>query len=447
MTLPTARRLAEDLAAARFRSEALRAMWGVEADDAIGRGLRAAALRAIRDRSDGLAVLARLLVFGQTQPVSDVDAALPGTGAAGLAELELAGIEDGMVVPRAVVRPQSFHDGRGPGEWIVASDLDELASPGPLPADHVLGVGGASLTLAGLQLPTLAVSVLDLGTGCGVQALRALRYADRVVATDVSARALRFAALNAELNAASRLELREGSLFDPVAGERFDRIVSNPPFVITPRAQGIPEYEYRDGGMVGDALVAEVVAAIGTHLNPGGVAQLLGNWESRDGIDGLDRVRAWVEASDIPLEAWVIERESLDPIAYAGMWIRDGGTVPGTPAHDALLDAWLDDFATRGVTAIGFGYLLLRRPAGAPTLSRYERLPQPLPSEGALGAHLAAVLAVHDRMAALTDAELLREHLRVAPDVTEQRHYLPGADESRERGVGLHRACEAAALT
>ena len=58
------RDLAADLSAARFRSEALRAMWGVEADDAIGRGLRAPALRAIRERDDALAVLARLLVFG-----------------------------------------------------------------------------------------------------------------------------------------------------------------------------------------------------------------------------------------------------------------------------------------------------------------------------------------------------------------------------------------------
>src|SRR5690606_34918719 len=133
--------------------------------------------------------------------------------------------------------------------------------------------------------------------------------------------------------------LRQGSLFEPVAGERFDRIVSNPPFVITPRAQGVPEYEYRDGGLVGDALVEQVVAGAGAHLEPGGVAQMLGNWETRDGVAGLDRVRAWVDASPVPLDAWIVEREELDPIRYAETWIRDGGTVPGSSEFDRLLTA------------------------------------------------------------------------------------------------------------
>ncbi|MGW9111990.1 DUF7059 domain-containing protein [Microbacterium sp. NPDC055683] len=442
------RALAADLSAARFRSEALRAMWGVDADDAIGRSLRAPALRAIRDRDDTLATLARLLIFGVAQPRAAVDAALPRSGAAGLEALGLVEADGAAVVPRAVMRPQSFHDERGPGEWLLASDLDELAvGGGALAEDHVLGAGGASLTLAGLQLPTPVRSVLDLGTGCGVQALRARRYAERVVATDISARALRFAELNAALDAADSIETREGSLFAPVAGERFDRIVSNPPFVITPRATGVPEYEYRDGGLVGDALVQEVVAGVGAHLEPGGVAQFLGNWETKDGAAGLDRVRAWVEASDVPLDAWVVEREELDPIAYAEMWIRDGGTAPGTPAHDRLLDAWLDDFAERGVTAVGFGYVLLRRAEGRPTLARYERVGQPIPSEGGLGAHLAQVIAAHDRVAGLDDDALLALHLRVAADVTDSRHHLPGAEEPSvielRQGGGFGRSVQA----
>lgn len=197
-----------------------------------------------------------------------------------------------------VVRPQSFHDDRGPGEWWVASDLDEIAlGGGALAEDHVLGVGGASLTLAGLQLPSPARRVLDLGTGCGIQALRARRYADEVVATDLSARALDYARMNLLIDETDGVELREGSLFEPVAGETFDRIVSNPPFVITPRAARVPEYEYRDGGLVGDALVEQVFAGVGAHLEPGGVAQMLGNWETRDGVGSLDRVRAWVDAS------------------------------------------------------------------------------------------------------------------------------------------------------
>ena len=236
-----------------------------------------------------------------------------------------------------------------------------------------------------------------------------------VVATDVSERALRFTRLNALLNGVAAISTRRGSLFEPVAGEQFDRIVSNPPFVITPRGEGVPAYEYRDAGLQGDDLVASFITGVGTHLAPGGVAQLLGNWESRDGRTGLERSRAWVEAAPVALDAWVIERESLDPLSYAELWIRDGGTLPGTPRFAALVDAWLDDFAARGVGRIGFGYVLLRRPAdGEPTLARYERISQTLDPRTALGSHCADALAAHDRLAALDDTALAASVLVVA---------------------------------
>ncbi|MFC7405883.1 DUF7059 domain-containing protein [Georgenia alba] len=422
--------LAADLRDAGFTSVAVRGAWGASADDAVGRGLRAPALHALGGRADPLATLGRLLVLGVPQPVATVDAALPRTRAAGLVRLGLATQQEQHVQARAVLRPQSFVDAAGEGEWWIASDLDEVAlGAGGLPPDHVLGAGGASLTLAGLQLPTPARRVLDLGTGCGIQALRATRYAAEVLATDLSERALAFTRLNAALNGAPGIHTRHGSLFEPVAGERFDRVVSNPPFVITPRAGGVPAYEYRDGGLVGDALVEQVVTTAGEHLEVGGVAQLLGNWESRDGQDGLERARAWVAASTVPVDAWVVEREHLDPVEYAELWIRDGGTLPGTAEHERLLEAWLADFDRRGVTGVGLGFVLLRRPGGAPTLARYERLPQRLPREATLGTHLAEALAVHDALAQLDDDALAATVLRTAPDVTEARHHHPGSPD------------------
>ncbi|MFT4229202.1 MAG: methyltransferase [Microbacterium sp.] len=438
------RALADDLGAVGFTASALRLAWGASADDATARGLRAPALRALAGRRDALAVLGRLLALGVAQPEQDVDAALERCGSAGLAALGLGVVAGGVVVPTALVRAQPFADADGAGHWWIASDLDETALGGPLPHDHVLGVGGASLTLAALQLPTPASRVLDVGTGCGIQALRARRDAPVVVATDVSERALRFTRLNALLNGVDGIQTRLGSLFEPVSGERFDRVVSNPPFVITPRTAGVPVYEYRDGGLEGDDLVAAFVRGVGAVLEPGGIAQLLGNWETRDGVPGLDRVREWVAQSPVALDAWVVEREVLDPIAYAELWIRDGGTAPGSAGYAGLVDAWLDDFARRGVTQVGFGYVLLRRPsAGPPTLARYESAPQPVEQAG-LGAHVAAALAAHDRLALLDDAGLAASVLVVAPDVTEARHHLPGAEDPTvielRQGGGLGRA-------
>ncbi|MFD1721785.1 DUF7059 domain-containing protein [Amnibacterium endophyticum] len=414
--------LAQDLAAAPYTVEGLEEAWGRTAADALGRDDPEPALAELARRAPSAAgVLGRLLVLGDPVDGSAAAAALPRLGLDGAEALGLLRVEDGRAIPLVDVRPYALADESGVASWWIVSDQGEVALGGELPEEHVLGAGAASSTLAQVLVPTGDGVVLDLGTGSGVQALMAARTAGRVVATDVSARALRFAALNAELNGV-HLDLREGSLYEPVAGERFDRIVTNPPFVITPRgADGVPAYTYRDGGFAGDGLVEAVVRGARDHLTDGGIAQLLGNWEvTGDQVAARDRVLGWADGLDV----WVVQRDLLDPAQYAETWVRDGGAQPGTRRFRALVRAWLDDFAARGVTAVGAGYVTLRRPSGAPTLRRFEHLESPVGS--GVGAAIAAGLAAHDRLAALDDARLAGQVLAVAPDVTEHRHYWPG---------------------
>ena len=136
---------------------------------------------------------------------------------------------------------------------------------------------------------------------------------------------------------------------------------------------------------------------------------------------GLDRIGEWIDAA--ALDGWVIEREQQDSALYAQTWIRDGGTRAGEQ-QERLEAAWLDDFEERGVTAVGFGYVVLRKPRGGRTLRRLESLDTP--AAAGIGAQLAATLDAHDALVALDDAALGRETLEVAPDVTEERHYWPG---------------------
>jgi len=409
-TIDLVRRLRDDLRSAGFTVEALDDLWGADAASALHRGERVPARRVLDARRAGhdhaadLASLAELFVLGLPVPEPEAAHALPTLDVDGAVELGLLARDaaasaraettgDGASV-RALLdlRPYAFVDALGDGHWWILSDLGEVALGHELGEQHVLGVGGASMTLSGLMLPTPARTVLDLGTGCGIQAMHASRFADRVVATDISERALHLAQLNVALNGIEGVEFRLGSLFEPVAGERFDRIVSNPPFVITPRVPGVPEYEYRDGGMVGDGIVEAVMRGAAEHLEHGGIAQLLGNWEVRDDEDGLDRVRGWTGH----LEHWIVEREVQRAAEYAETWIRDGGTRPGTASFDRLYDAWLDDFERSGGDA------------------------------GGLGAHLAACLDAHDRQARLDDGALAALRLTVAGDVTEERHHWPG---------------------
>jgi hypothetical protein len=245
-----------------------------------------------------------------------------------------------------------------------------------------------------------------------------------VTATDVSARALAYARLTLALNGVGeRVDQRQGDLLEPVRGEAYDLVVSNPPFVITPRAHGVPPYEYRDGGLVGDELVRRLVTGIREILAPGGVAQLLANWEHHSGEPWTERVEAWLAASG--LDGWVVQREVQDPAEYAELWIRDGGRQD-TQTHARLHRAWLEDFAARGVEAVGFGLVTLRRPVGdaKPRLRRVEEARGG--AERPLGAHLAACLAAADWLAGIGDDELLQARLRVAGDITEERFHTPG---------------------
>jgi SAM-dependent methyltransferase len=435
--------LRADLDAARFTVGGVESVLGPLAAAALHREQDVPAVRATTaalagPRPDAVAVLTHAFVLGRPVPRRLLDDALPGLGVEGAVRLGLAEASgaDAHDEVRAVVdlRPYEAVDAAGDVTWWLASDLGELQTGERLAGDHVLGAGGASTTLAQVTMRTPVGRVLDLGTGCGIQALHAARHARHVVATDISTRALAFAALNVALNhvdgAVADVELREGSMLEPAAGELFDLVVSNPPFVITPHAGSpLPDYEYRDGGRSGDAVVRDLVRDVGSVLAPGGVAQLLGNWEHRRGEPWTERVGAWLDEAG--LDGWVVQREVQDPAEYAETWIRDGGTTPERePAAWAqAYGAWLDDFASRDVEAVGFGIVTLRRPdpagpaGGRVTLRRLEEhtgsVRQPL------GGHLAATLAAHDWLVGLgagpssgppDDAATLAAHAR-APRV------------------------------
>ncbi|MBN9629604.1 MAG: SAM-dependent methyltransferase, partial [Actinobacteria bacterium] len=168
--------LRSDLRAAGFTVDALTGLWGESASAALFRGRQVPAERALAAAEAGpLGTLAALFVLGRPVPRVAAAAAFPALGIAGAAELGL--VRDGeSVAPAVDLRPYAFVDSIGPAEWWIVSDLGELALGGALPEDHVLGVGGASLTLSGLMLQRPVRSALELGTGCGIQALHASRH-------------------------------------------------------------------------------------------------------------------------------------------------------------------------------------------------------------------------------------------------------------------------------
>ena len=462
--------LRADLSESGWGVEAVATLLGEAADAALRREIRLPALRSVRAAlaagtdSSPVAVLTALFMLGEPVLATALDVALPRTGAAGAAVIGLVGETDeaGYVRARVDLRPHEAVDDAGEIRWWVASDLGELVTGRALAPDHVLGIGGAGLTLAGLTPRTRVRSALDLGCGCGIQTLYLLRHAEHVVATDISERALAFTAFNAALagvcvtggpdvgsgDGAGRLELLQGSLLEPVAGRRFDLIASNPPFVLTPpavREAGLPLMEYRDAG---GPVLPVLVAGLGEHLEPGAAAVMLGNWEHRGADSWREAVATWIPEG---LDGWVIEREVQDPVEYATMWLRDGGLTPERDAEgfDAALGAWIDDFEVRGVQGVGFGYLIVHRPLRP--RDPWRLLEEVTTSgQGVLGHHVADVLESRERLAGLDDDAVADLHPVLAPDVTEERHLIPGAAEPTvillRQGGGLGRTIRASTV-
>lgn len=113
-------------------------------------------------------------------------------------------------------------------------------------------------------------TVLDMGTGSGVCAVLAAQWADGVVAVDVNPQAVRCARINALLNEVDHeVEVREGDLFEPVRGERFDVVLFNPPFL-----SGAPKTE-SELALRSPGILRRFAAGLGDHLRDDGTALVL----------------------------------------------------------------------------------------------------------------------------------------------------------------------------
>ncbi|GHH26209.1 DUF7059 domain-containing protein [Streptomyces lanatus] len=425
--------LREALLRASFTADGLLELLGAPAYAALARSETVPALRATRGDAP-LEALVRLFLLQQPVPYARVADVLPVDACLESGWLVRVGGASGDDVSATVdVRP---YGGPGGEDWFIVSDLGcAVGGAGGIGSKDegvVLGVGGASTTLAGITVRTPVASALDLGTGSGIQALHASQHATRVTATDLNPRALHITALTLALSGAATADLREGSLFEPLKnGETYDLIVSNPPFVISPGAR----LTYRDGGMGGDDLCRSIVQGAGERLNEGGFAQFLANWQHVEGEDWQDRLRSWVPRG---CDAWIVQREVQDITQYAELWLRDAGDHRGDAAeYQARYDAWLDEFEARKVKAVGFGWITLRKASAAVPSITVEEWPHPV--EQPLGDTVRAHFARLDYLRARDDAALLEDHFRLVAEVVQEQVGLPGAEDPEHVVLRQHR--------
>jgi len=289
--------------------------------------------------------------------------------------------------------------------WIATDTYARLSEGSG--EDDVLMINATTLFLLNLAIRTPCRSLLDLGSGCGVVAVIAsAQFADRVTATDLSRRARDFAQFNAWLNERHNVEVVAGDLFQPIAGRRFERILSNPPFYITPTSKRM----FAENPMELDGFCRNLVKQASSHLEEGGFLQMLCEWVEIEGEPWQERVAEWFAGTGC--DATVFQGGIYDPVQYAQVRLPVVVAPAGREADYRNFLEWVDYYKIKKVQAIHAGFLTMRRRSGENWV-HFERIT----SEPSLPLSDAILHRFAFRDHPLSDDQLLRARLQMVKGV------------------------------
>jgi hypothetical protein len=343
-----------------------------------------------------LNVLLRWFWLAHVQEIAQVKDLIPPDILSLMLQSGLLSQEGDSLIPRAML----LHiDG-----FLVASDHSSAIDNKEL--EMVLWPNPTSKFLARFAVRRHSSATLDLGTGSGILSLGASRYSDAVIATDLNERAVDCARFNARLNDIENVEVVAGDCFAPVANRKFDLILSNPPFFITPQG----DYLFCENPMELDGLCRRLVREGPAYLNEGGYMQMLCEWAQIKGQPWEERVAEWLQGNGC--DAWVMKGLTQDPEEYAQHRIRETSQDPSQDA--ASYSGYMNYYRHRGVEAIHDGLIVMRRREGRNWV-RIEEVPTT--PKGELGEMILATFAAHDLMQQNdTDEKLLAVRPKLAPN-------------------------------
>ena len=246
-----------------------------------------------------------------------------------------------------------------------------------------------------------------------------------MVATDRNPRAVLFTRFNVAINGLNNMEATDGDLFEPVAGKKFDLVLSNPPFVISPDSR----YIYRDGGMPGDGFCERLIREVPAVLEEGGFCQILCNWAHYRDQDWRERLALWFENSRC--DAWVMRVGTEAVAAYAHTWIRQ--TEPEDPVSlSRFHKRWMDYYERQRIERISSGIVTMRKSSSRSNWLRLDDNPPKL--LGQCGDDIELVFTLLDFLETVRDDDSLAQaRLRVSP-VVELRQRLTPSEGAWEVG-------------
>ena len=325
---------------AGFHREALEAL-GLP-DVRLRADIRGTALLGHVPEASPLQSLIRLFTLGE--PIEG-ELAMRALGAAARGLFEIGFLEAEGVWVRSRYQILPAIEG-----WVACDFPARLERDFP---DFVLGIGPSSILLASLAPPSTG-RTLELACGVGWLAGTLAANGRPVVATDLNPRALELGHFSALLNGVGGVDYRHGDGFSPVAGETFDLIVSNPPYVQSPGGNMIFKEAKTD-----DSICARLLRQLPAHLAPGGIAVMLINWTHAADEDWSEPPLSWVAPEG--MRRWVFQTECSSPADYAWTWISRDARFRHEQAAAAEMRRWLAHYHDKGIKRISGGFIILQK--------------------------------------------------------------------------------------
>jgi predicted RNA methylase len=311
------------------------------------------------------------------------------------------------------------------GGFLVAADHPSAFEKQQ--SDLVLWPNPTSKFLSRFTVRRHSRKTLDLGTGSGILSLEAAKFSDAVVATDLNERAVNFARFNACLNGITNIEVLAGDGFAPVADQKFDLILSNPPFFITPQS----DYLFCENPMDLDGLCRRLVKESPKHLNEDGYMEMLCEWAQIKGQPWEERVAEWLHGTGC--DAWVMKGLTQNPEEYAQSRIKE--TSPDTSQDGAHYAKYMNYYRHRNVEAIHDGLIVMRRREGR-NFVRIEEVP-PTPT-GNLSELILSTFAAHDILRQFeNDEKLLEVRPVLSPHARLEQTCVPSNDAWQTQSLEL----------
>lgn len=290
--------------------------------------------------------------------------------------------------------------------------------------DLVIWPNPTSVLLHQFTIRLQVGATLDLGTGCGIQAVFAARHSAHVTATDLNPRAAEFARFNSWLNGNTNIECLTGDTFEPVRHRAFDLIVANPPFFVTPSSHEM----FCENDMELDRYCRRVVREAPAHLGAGGYLQMVCEWVQVRGQSWQERVAEWLEGTGC--DAWLFHTYAREASAYARERMRQ--SAAGDDA--APLQHWMDYYRQHGVEQIHGGMLAMRRRSGRNWIRMEE---MPIDPHQALGESVRQAFTCIDLLELGSDEALLGARLKLSPDTLLDRQFRQADGRWQVTGTSL----------